>query len=127
MCNLTKKTKDRVACVSLIPCSFFYIVPNVAHVALHKRGLCLPLDLSRNVDVPALLTAETAFRTGYLSKERNDNRTMLYHSSKAITDGRIGPVASGKICQCLLRLFQIHLSQAEEYGPVSVLHSRSDT
>uniref|UniRef100_A0A670JUN7 PHD finger protein 20-like protein 1 n=1 Tax=Podarcis muralis TaxID=64176 RepID=A0A670JUN7_PODMU len=71
-------------------------VPNVAHVSLEKRGLCLPLDLSRNLDVSALLTAEAAFRSDYPVKEKEDNQMVLCHSSKAATDGRVAPVASGK-------------------------------
>ncbi|XP_033011773.1 PHD finger protein 20-like protein 1 isoform X3 [Lacerta agilis] len=72
-------------------------VPNVAHVSLEKRGLCLPLDLSRNLDVSALLTAEAAFRSEYPIKEKEDNQMVLCHSSKAVTDGRGAPVASGML------------------------------
>uniref|UniRef100_A0A6J0UPZ4 PHD finger protein 20-like protein 1 n=1 Tax=Pogona vitticeps TaxID=103695 RepID=A0A6J0UPZ4_9SAUR len=84
--------------VSQLPSSVINkTIPSVAHVSLEKRGLCFPLDLSRNLDVPALLTAETAFRSGYISKEKDDNRMILYHSSKVLTDGKVAPVASGTL------------------------------
>ncbi|XP_053169603.1 PHD finger protein 20-like protein 1 isoform X4 [Hemicordylus capensis] len=72
-------------------------VPNVAHVSLEKRGLCLPLDLSRNLDVSALLTAESTFRNEYPSKEKEENQVVVCHSSKAVTDGGAAPVASGAV------------------------------
>nr|XP_020662079.1 PHD finger protein 20-like protein 1 isoform X2 [Pogona vitticeps] len=84
--------------VSQLPSSVINkTIPSVAHVSLEKRGLCFPLDLSRNLDVPALLTAETAFRSGYISKEKDDNRMILYHSSKVLTDGKVAPMASGTV------------------------------
>nr|XP_034980773.1 PHD finger protein 20-like protein 1 isoform X2 [Zootoca vivipara] len=84
--------------VSQLPSSVINkTIPNVAHVSLEKRGLCLPLDLSRNLDVSALLTAEAAFRSDYPIKEKEDNQMMLCHSSKAVTDGRVAPVASGML------------------------------
>ncbi|XP_033011772.1 PHD finger protein 20-like protein 1 isoform X2 [Lacerta agilis] len=84
--------------VSQLPSSVINkTIPNVAHVSLEKRGLCLPLDLSRNLDVSALLTAEAAFRSEYPIKEKEDNQMVLCHSSKAVTDGRGAPVASGML------------------------------
>ncbi|XP_053251237.1 PHD finger protein 20-like protein 1 isoform X2 [Podarcis raffonei] len=84
--------------VSQLPSSVINkTIPNVAHVSLEKRGLCLPLDLSRNLDVSALLTAEAAFRSDYPIKEKEDNQMVLCHSSKAATDGRVAPVASGML------------------------------
>ncbi|XP_062987224.1 PHD finger protein 20-like protein 1 isoform X2 [Elgaria multicarinata webbii] len=72
-------------------------VPNVAHVSLEKRGLCLPLDLSRNLDISALLTAEPAFCSEYPSKVKEANQMVICHSSKAVTDGKLTPVASGTV------------------------------
>ncbi|XP_066479315.1 PHD finger protein 20-like protein 1 isoform X3 [Tiliqua scincoides] len=72
-------------------------VPNVAHVSLEKRGLCLPLDLSRNLDVSALLTAESPFRSEHPSKEKEDNQMVICHSSKPVTDGRLTLPASGML------------------------------
>ncbi|XP_066479313.1 PHD finger protein 20-like protein 1 isoform X1 [Tiliqua scincoides] len=75
----------------------FLEVPNVAHVSLEKRGLCLPLDLSRNLDVSALLTAESPFRSEHPSKEKEDNQMVICHSSKPVTDGRLTLPASGML------------------------------
>ncbi|XP_042317884.1 PHD finger protein 20-like protein 1 isoform X1 [Sceloporus undulatus] len=72
-------------------------VPNVAHMSLEKRGLGLPLDLSRNLDTSALLTTETAFHSDLSSKEKEDNQMVVCHSYKAVTDGKIVPVASGTV------------------------------
>ncbi|XP_061462919.1 PHD finger protein 20-like protein 1 isoform X3 [Rhineura floridana] len=84
--------------VSQLPSSVINkTIPCVAHVSLEKRGLCLPLDLSRNLDVSALLTAEAAFRSEYPIKAKEDNQMVLCHSPKAVTDGRIVPVASGTL------------------------------
>ncbi|KAL8181765.1 UNVERIFIED_CONTAM: hypothetical protein K2H54_027262, partial [Gekko kuhli] len=73
------------------------VVASVAQVSLEKRGLCLPLDLSRNLDVSALLAAESAFCNEHPSKEKEDNHMASCHPSKAGTDGRIAPVASGTL------------------------------
>ncbi|XP_044306324.1 PHD finger protein 20-like protein 1 isoform X1 [Varanus komodoensis] len=72
-------------------------VPNVAHVSLEKRGLCLPLDLSRNLDISALLTAETALCSEYPSKVKEANQMVLCHSSKAANDGKVAPLTSGTL------------------------------
>ncbi|XP_037981074.1 PHD finger protein 20-like protein 1 isoform X5 [Motacilla alba alba] len=71
-------------------------VPDVAHVSLEKRGPCLPLDLSRSSEVTAPLSAESAFRNEYSSKDKEDIQMIAYLSSKAVTDGRVATTASGK-------------------------------
>ncbi|XP_066479316.1 PHD finger protein 20-like protein 1 isoform X4 [Tiliqua scincoides] len=84
--------------VSQLPSSVINkTIPNVAHVSLEKRGLCLPLDLSRNLDVSALLTAESPFRSEHPSKEKEDNQMVICHSSKPVTDGRLTLPASGML------------------------------
>ncbi|XP_037981080.1 PHD finger protein 20-like protein 1 isoform X6 [Motacilla alba alba] len=70
-------------------------VPDVAHVSLEKRGPCLPLDLSRSSEVTAPLSAESAFRNEYSSKDKEDIQMIAYLSSKAVTDGRVATTASG--------------------------------
>ncbi|KAF7237855.1 PHD finger protein 20-like protein 1 [Varanus komodoensis] len=83
--------------VSQLPSSVINkTIPNVAHVSLEKRGLCLPLDLSRNLDISALLTAETALCSEYPSKVKEANQMVLCHSSKAANDGKVAPLTSGK-------------------------------
>uniref|UniRef100_A0A8C3I879 PHD finger protein 20-like protein 1 n=1 Tax=Chrysemys picta bellii TaxID=8478 RepID=A0A8C3I879_CHRPI len=71
-------------------------VPDVAHMSLEKRGPCLPLDLSRSLEVTAPLSTESTFRNEYPSKEKEDTQMITYHSSKAVTDGRVATTASGK-------------------------------
>ncbi|XP_042317887.1 PHD finger protein 20-like protein 1 isoform X4 [Sceloporus undulatus] len=84
--------------VSQLPSSVINkTIPNVAHMSLEKRGLGLPLDLSRNLDTSALLTTETAFHSDLSSKEKEDNQMVVCHSYKAVTDGKIVPVASGTV------------------------------
>ncbi|XP_066192404.1 PHD finger protein 20-like protein 1 isoform X4 [Sylvia atricapilla] len=70
-------------------------VPDVAHLSLEKRGPCLPLDLSRSSEVAAPLSAESTFRNEYPSKDKEDIQMITYLSSKAVTDGRVAPTASG--------------------------------
>ncbi|XP_044861341.1 PHD finger protein 20-like protein 1 isoform X1 [Mauremys mutica] len=70
-------------------------VPDVAHMSLEKRGPCLPLDLSRSLEVTAPLSTESTFRNEYPSKEKEDTQMITYHSSKAVTDGRVATTASG--------------------------------
>uniref|UniRef100_A0A674JYG4 PHD finger protein 20-like protein 1 n=1 Tax=Terrapene triunguis TaxID=2587831 RepID=A0A674JYG4_9SAUR len=74
-------------------------VPDVAHMSLEKRGPCLPLDLSRSLEVTAPLSTESTFRNEYPSKEKEDTQMITYHSSKAVTDGRVATTASGKEIQ----------------------------
>nr|XP_032650944.1 PHD finger protein 20-like protein 1 isoform X2 [Chelonoidis abingdonii] len=69
-------------------------VPDVAHMSLEKRGPCLPLDLSRSLEVTAPLSTESTFRNEYPSKEKEDTQMITYHSSKAVTDGRVATTAS---------------------------------
>uniref|UniRef100_A0A8C0ITN2 PHD finger protein 20-like protein 1 n=1 Tax=Chelonoidis abingdonii TaxID=106734 RepID=A0A8C0ITN2_CHEAB len=64
-----------------------------------KRGPCLPLDLSRSLEVTAPLSTESTFRNEYPSKEKEDTQMITYHSSKAVTDGRVATTASGKEIQ----------------------------
>uniref|UniRef100_G1KKV4 PHD finger protein 20-like protein 1 n=1 Tax=Anolis carolinensis TaxID=28377 RepID=G1KKV4_ANOCA len=71
-------------------------VPTVAHVSLEKRGLCVPLDLSRNLDASALLATEATFHTELSIKEKEDNQMFVCHS-KAVTDGKVTPVIPGNI------------------------------
>uniref|UniRef100_A0A8D2QQ42 PHD finger protein 20-like protein 1 n=1 Tax=Zosterops lateralis melanops TaxID=1220523 RepID=A0A8D2QQ42_ZOSLA len=78
-------------------------VPDVAHVSLEKRGPCLPLDLSRSSEVTAPLSAESTFRNEYPSKDKEDIQMITYLSSKAVTDGRVAPTASGKEIQYTTR------------------------
>lgn len=82
---------------------FFYVVPDVAHVSLEKRGPCLPLDLSRSSEVTAPLSAESTFRNEYPSKDKEDIQMISYLSSKAVTDGRVATTASGKEIQYTTR------------------------
>uniref|UniRef100_A0A8C3I8D5 PHD finger protein 20-like protein 1 n=1 Tax=Chrysemys picta bellii TaxID=8478 RepID=A0A8C3I8D5_CHRPI len=83
-------------------------VPDVAHMSLEKRGPCLPLDLSRSLEVTAPLSTESTFRNEYPSKEKEDTQMITYHSSKAVTDGRVATTASGKEIQ-----FTSNLSDVE--------------
>ncbi|XP_075561345.1 PHD finger protein 20-like protein 1 isoform X11 [Pelecanus crispus] len=70
-------------------------VPDVAHMSLEKRGPCLPLDLSRSLEVTAPLSTESTFRNEYPSKDKEDIQMVTYLSSKAVTDGRVATTASG--------------------------------
>ncbi|XP_071409918.1 PHD finger protein 20-like protein 1 isoform X5 [Pithys albifrons albifrons] len=70
-------------------------VPGVAHMSLEKRGPCLPLDLSRSLEVTAPLSTESTFRNEYPSKDKEDTQMVTYLSSKAVTDERVATTASG--------------------------------
>ncbi|XP_074941963.1 PHD finger protein 20-like protein 1 isoform X10 [Phalacrocorax aristotelis] len=72
-------------------------VPDVAHMSLEKRGPCLPLDLSRSLEVTAPLSTESTFRNEYPSKDKEDIQMITYLSSKAVTDGRVATTASGAV------------------------------
>lgn len=97
LCNAAIQTVVCWTHVSFLICHFFfYVVPDVAHVSLEKRGPCLPLDLSRSSEVTAPLSAESTFRNEYPSKDKEDVQMITYLSSKAVTDGRVAPTASGK-------------------------------
>ncbi|TFK06114.1 AP-5 complex subunit sigma-1 [Platysternon megacephalum] len=81
--------------VSQLPSSVINkTIPDVAHMSLEKRGPCLPLDLSRSLEVTAPLSTESTFRNEYPSKEKEDTQMITYHSSKAVTDGRVATTAS---------------------------------
>ncbi|XP_078009879.1 PHD finger protein 20-like protein 1 isoform X13 [Phascolarctos cinereus] len=69
-------------------------VPDVAHVSLEKLGPSLPLDLSRSSEVTASVTTESSFNE-YPSTEKEDIQMISYHSSKAVTDGRVASTVSG--------------------------------
>ncbi|XP_068937267.1 PHD finger protein 20-like protein 1 isoform X2 [Petaurus breviceps papuanus] len=69
-------------------------VPDVAHVSLEKLGPSLPLDLSRSSEVTAPVTTESSFNE-YPSTEKEDIQMISYHSSKAVTDGRVASTVSG--------------------------------
>uniref|UniRef100_A0A8C3T6W4 PHD finger protein 20 like 1 n=1 Tax=Chelydra serpentina TaxID=8475 RepID=A0A8C3T6W4_CHESE len=71
----------------------------IKNKTFHKRGPCLPLDLSRSLEVTAPLSTESTFRNEYLSKEKEDTQMITYHSSKAVTDGRVASTVSGKEIQ----------------------------
>nr|XP_008106385.1 PREDICTED: PHD finger protein 20-like protein 1 isoform X3 [Anolis carolinensis] len=83
--------------VSQLPSSVINkTIPTVAHVSLEKRGLCVPLDLSRNLDASALLATEATFHTELSIKEKEDNQMFVCHS-KAVTDGKVTPVIPGTV------------------------------
>uniref|UniRef100_A0A8C6YGM4 PHD finger protein 20-like protein 1 n=1 Tax=Naja naja TaxID=35670 RepID=A0A8C6YGM4_NAJNA len=76
----------------LILHSFFYVVPNVAHVSLEKHGLSLPLDLSSNLDVSALFPGEPTLYSKHPRQGKEENQIIRCHLSKTGMDGRIAPV-----------------------------------
>ncbi|XP_008106385.2 PHD finger protein 20-like protein 1 isoform X3 [Anolis carolinensis] len=83
--------------VSQLPSSVINkTIPTIAHVSLEKRGLCVPLDLSRNLDASALLATEATFHTELSIKEKEDNQMFVCHS-KAVTDGKVTPVIPGTV------------------------------
>lgn len=99
LCNAAIQTVCWTHVSFLIWHFFFYVVPDVAHVSLEKRGPCLPLDLSRSSEVTAPLSAESTFRNEYPSKDKEDIQMITYLSSKAVTEGRVATTASGKEIQ----------------------------
>ncbi|XP_056679045.1 PHD finger protein 20-like protein 1 isoform X28 [Monodelphis domestica] len=81
--------------VSQLPSSVINkTIPDVAHVSLEKLGPSLPLDLSRSSEVTAPVTTESSFNE-YPSTEKEDIQMISYHSSKAVTDGRVASTVSG--------------------------------
>ncbi|XP_078009880.1 PHD finger protein 20-like protein 1 isoform X14 [Phascolarctos cinereus] len=81
--------------VSQLPSSVINkTIPDVAHVSLEKLGPSLPLDLSRSSEVTASVTTESSFNE-YPSTEKEDIQMISYHSSKAVTDGRVASTVSG--------------------------------
>lgn len=70
-------------------------VPDVAHLSLEKLGPCLPLDLSRGSEVTAPLVPDPSYHNECPRAEKEDTQMLTNPPSKAITDGRGAPTASG--------------------------------
>lgn len=71
-------------------------VPDVAHLSLEKLGPCLPLDLSRASEVSApLLAPDPSYHDDCPRAEKEDTQMLTNPSSKAVTDGKGAPTASG--------------------------------
>ncbi|XP_070077422.1 PHD finger protein 20-like protein 1 isoform X21 [Equus caballus] len=70
-------------------------VPDVAHLSLEKLGSYLPLDLSRGSEVTAPLAPDPSYHNECLRAEKGETQMLTNPSSKAITDGRGAPTASG--------------------------------
>ncbi|XP_033699183.1 PHD finger protein 20-like protein 1 isoform X13 [Tursiops truncatus] len=70
-------------------------VPDVAHLSLEKLGPCLPLDLSRGSEVTAPLAPDPSYHNECPRAEKEDTQMLTNLSSKAVTDGRGAPTASG--------------------------------
>ncbi|KAF4022215.1 hypothetical protein G4228_013947 [Cervus hanglu yarkandensis] len=68
-------------------------VPDVAHLSL---GPCLPLDLSRGSEVTTPLAPDPSYHNECLRAEKEDTQMLTNLSSKAVTDVRGAPAASGK-------------------------------
>lgn len=73
--------------------SLFCVVPDVAHLSL---GPCLPLDLSRGSEVTTPLAPDPSYHNECLRAEKEDTQMLTNLSSKAVTDARGAPAASGK-------------------------------
>ncbi|XP_040118043.1 PHD finger protein 20-like protein 1 isoform X11 [Oryx dammah] len=67
-------------------------VPDVAHLSL---GPCLPLDLSRGSEVTTPLAPDPSYHNECLRAEKEDTQMLTNLSSKAVTDARGAPAASG--------------------------------
>nr|XP_020766401.1 PHD finger protein 20-like protein 1 isoform X10 [Odocoileus virginianus texanus] len=67
-------------------------VPDVAHLSL---GPCLPLDLSRGSEVTTPLAPDPSYHNECLRAEKEDAQMLTNLSSKAVTDVRGAPAASG--------------------------------
>ncbi|KAK1331880.1 hypothetical protein QTO34_007556, partial [Cnephaeus nilssonii] len=70
-------------------------VPDVAHLSLEKLGPCLPLDLSRGLEVTAPLAPDPSYRNECARADQEDTQMLTNPSSKAVPDGRGAPAASG--------------------------------
>ncbi|XP_058132043.1 PHD finger protein 20-like protein 1 isoform X4 [Dasypus novemcinctus] len=70
-------------------------VPDVTHLSLEKLGPCFPLDLSRGSEVVASLVPDPSYNNEGPRAEKEATHILTYPSSKAITDGRGTPTASG--------------------------------
>lgn len=71
-------------------------MPDVAHLSLEKLGPYLPLDLSHGSEVTAPLAPDPCYRNECPRAEKEDTQMLTNLSSKAVTDGRGAPAASGK-------------------------------
>ncbi|ELK38133.1 PHD finger protein 20-like protein 1 [Myotis davidii] len=71
-------------------------VPDVAHLSLEKMGPCLPLDLSRGLEVTAPLAPDPSYHNECARADKEDTQMLTNPSSKAVPDGRGAPTASGK-------------------------------
>ncbi|KAF6100574.1 PHD finger protein 20 like 1 [Phyllostomus discolor] len=70
-------------------------VPDVAHLSLEKLRPCLPLDLSRGLEVTAPLPPAPSYHNECPRAEKEDTQTLTNPSSKAVADGRGAPAAPG--------------------------------
>ncbi|XP_006093348.1 PHD finger protein 20-like protein 1 isoform X2 [Myotis lucifugus] len=70
-------------------------VPDVAHLSLEKLGPCLPLDLSRGLEVTAPLAPDPSYHNECARADKEDTQMLANPSSKAVPDGRGAPTASG--------------------------------
>ncbi|XP_070248460.1 PHD finger protein 20-like protein 1 isoform X2 [Myotis yumanensis] len=70
-------------------------VPDVAHLSLEKLGPCLPLDLSRGLEVTAPLAPDPSYHNECARADKEDTQMHTNPSSKAVPDGRGAPTASG--------------------------------
>ncbi|XP_072805838.1 PHD finger protein 20-like protein 1 isoform X3 [Vicugna pacos] len=70
-------------------------VPDVAHLSLEKLGPCLPLDLSRGLEVTAPLAPDPSFHNECPRAEKEDTQMVTNLPPKAVTDGRGAAAASG--------------------------------
>ncbi|XP_064332902.1 PHD finger protein 20-like protein 1 isoform X6 [Camelus dromedarius] len=70
-------------------------VPDVAHLSLEKLGPCLPLDLSRGLEVTAPLAPDPSFHNECPRAEKEDTQMLTNLPPKAVTDGRGAAAASG--------------------------------
>ncbi|XP_015417052.1 PREDICTED: PHD finger protein 20-like protein 1 [Myotis davidii] len=70
-------------------------VPDVAHLSLEKMGPCLPLDLSRGLEVTAPLAPDPSYHNECARADKEDTQMLTNPSSKAVPDGRGAPTASG--------------------------------
>ncbi|KAM4689498.1 PHD finger protein 20-like protein 1 isoform 2-T2 [Discoglossus pictus] len=69
------------------------MVPGVAYMPPEKLDPCLPLDLSRSVDVTTPLVHESTFHIDCPSTEK-ENIQMITYSSKAVAEGKIASTSS---------------------------------
>ncbi|XP_016071521.1 PREDICTED: PHD finger protein 20-like protein 1 isoform X2 [Miniopterus natalensis] len=70
-------------------------VPDVAHLSFEKLGPCLPLDLSRGLEVAAPLASDPSYHNECPRADKVDTQTLTNPSSKAVSDGRGAATASG--------------------------------